>query len=52
VMHVSVRTARRRVDSGEWPSRRDGKKILVDVSALRPMTNEAVALEARRARVA
>lgn len=49
-MHVSVKTARRRVDAGEWPHRRDGKKVLVDVSALRTMTAGEIASKARRAR--
>ena len=50
VMHVSVKTARRRVDAGEWPSRRDGKRILVDLTALRPMGEEKVAALAMVAR--
>jgi hypothetical protein len=48
LMHVSEKTARRRVDAGEWPARRDGKKILVDVSSLRPMTEEEVEVAARK----
>ena len=43
VMHVSVKTARRRVDAREWPSRRDGKRILVDLAALQPISEEKVA---------
>lgn len=48
-MGVSVKTARRRVDSGEWPARQDGdgKRILVDLGALRPMSEEKIARLAR-----
>ncbi len=49
-MYVSEKTARRRVKAGEWPARQDGKKILVDVSALRPLTVEKVAKLAIAAR--
>jgi hypothetical protein len=49
-MGVSYATARRRVDASEWPVRRDGGRILVDLGALRPMSAEEVALLARRAR--
>jgi hypothetical protein len=48
--NISLKTASRRVHSGEWPSRKDGRKVLVDVSALRPMTNEEVAQTARKLR--
>lgn len=50
-MNVSEKTARRRVKSGEWPARRDGRKILVDLSALRPMDDEEVAQAALRLRM-
>jgi hypothetical protein len=43
VMHCSTKTAGRRVKSGEWPSRRDGGRVLVDLSALRPVSDEEVA---------
>jgi hypothetical protein len=49
-MHVSVKTARRRVDAGEWPSRRDGKRILVDLTALHPMAEQKIAELATSAR--
>ncbi len=48
-MHVSEKTARRRVRAGEWPARRDGKLVLVDLAALRPLTEEEVFSAARRA---
>jgi hypothetical protein len=47
---VSYATARRRVDAREWPARRDGGRILVDLGALRPFTDENLARLARRAR--
>ena len=49
-MGVSYATARRRVDAREWPARRDGHRILVDLGALRPMSDEEVEQMARRAR--
>lgn len=49
-MGVSVKTARRRVKSGDWPSRKDGRIILVDLSALRPIGEEEVAQLATRLR--
>ncbi len=49
-MGVSEKTARRRVSAGEWPARRDGRRVLVDLSELRPMTDEDVARAARAAR--
>ena len=49
-MGVSEKTARRRVRAGEWPSRRDGRKVLVDLSALRPMSEEEVARAAAELR--
>jgi excisionase family DNA binding protein len=49
-MHVSEKTARRRVRSGEWPARRDGRKLLVDLSALRPMNDAEIAEAAHRLR--
>jgi predicted site-specific integrase-resolvase len=51
-MGVSYATARRRVGAHEWPARRDGSRILVDVGALRPLTDEDLARVARRARAA
>ncbi len=48
-MHVSEKTARRRVRAGEWPARRDGNRVLVDLAALRPLTEEEVARAARLA---
>ncbi|HET7787936.1 MAG TPA: helix-turn-helix domain-containing protein [Myxococcales bacterium] len=49
-MGVSEKTARRRVQAGEWPARRDGRKVLVDLSALRPMSEEEVARAASELR--
>ena len=49
-MGVSEKTARRRVRAGEWPARRDGRKVLVDLSALRPMTDDEVARAAAQLR--
>ena len=49
-MGVSEKTARRRVRAGEWPARRDGRKVLVDLSALRPMTEDEVARAAAQLR--
>jgi hypothetical protein len=49
-MGVSYATARRRVDAHEWPARRDGGRILADLGALRPFTDENLARLARRAR--
>jgi len=49
-MGVSEKTARRRVRAGEWPARRDGRKVLVDLSALRPMTEDEVARAAAELR--
>ena len=42
-MGVSVKTATRRCQSGDWPSRRDGGRVLVDLSGLRPKTGEEIA---------
>jgi excisionase family DNA binding protein len=47
---VSLSTARRRVRNGEWPVRRDGRRVLVDLGALRPLSEEEVAREALRVR--
>lgn len=49
-MGVSYATARRRVDAREWPARRDGGRILIDLGGLRPMSDGEVALMTRRAR--
>lgn len=49
-MGVSEKTARRRVQAGEWPARRDGRKVLVDLSALRPLSEEEVARAAAELR--
>ena len=49
-MGVSEKTARRRVRAGEWPARRDGRKVLVDLSALRAMSEEEVARAAAQLR--
>lgn len=50
-MAVSEKTARRRIQAGEWPTRQDGdgRKLLVDLSALRPRSEEEIASLARRA---
>jgi excisionase family DNA binding protein len=40
---VSLSTARRRVRVGEWPTRRDGRRVLVDLSALHGMTEDDLA---------
>ena len=37
---VSLSTARRRVRDGEWPVRRDGRRVLVDLGTLHAKTNE------------
>jgi hypothetical protein len=50
LMGVSVKTARRRCDAGEWPSRKDGRNVLVDMSALKPLSIEDVARKARHLR--
>lgn len=47
---VSYATARRRASAGDWPVRRDGGRILVDL--VRPLTDEDLARMARRAREA
>lgn len=39
---ISVSTVKRRVASGAWPSRRDGGRILVDLSAMNIPTDEEV----------
>ncbi len=49
-MGCSVRTARRRVKSGEWPSRRDGGRLLVDLSGLHAITDDEIAATARKLR--
>jgi len=49
-MGVSEKTGYRRFDSGEWPGRRDGRKVLIDLSALRPMTHDEVARTAQKLR--
>lgn len=49
---VSLPTARRRVKAGEWPVRRDGRRVLVDLRMLHPITDEEVARLARQAREA
>jgi len=48
-MGVSEKSTRR-VRAGEWPARRDGRKVLVDLSALRPMTDDEVARAAAQLR--
>ena len=45
-MGVSTKTAARRVRAGDWPSRRDGGRVLVDLSGLRAKTGEEIAREA------
>ena len=47
---VSYATARRRVNAREWPARRDGGRILIDLGALRPLSDEEVTRIAYRAR--
>ncbi|HZZ84368.1 MAG TPA: hypothetical protein VFE30_07505 [Anaeromyxobacteraceae bacterium] len=47
---VSYATARRRASAHEWPTRRDGGRILVDLGALRPLADEDLARMAHRAR--
>ena len=47
---VSYATARRRAAAGDWPVRRDGGRILVDLGALRPFTEDDLRRMARRAR--
>ena len=49
-MGCSTKTAGRRVKSGEWPSRRDGGRVLVDLSLLHPLTDQDVAQTARKLR--
>ena len=48
-MACSVKKVSRRVKSGEWSSRRDGGRVLVDMSALHPVTDAEVAQLARQA---
>ncbi len=47
---LSGRTVRRRVRDGSIPVRRVGRRVLVDLGALRPLTGEEIAAEARDAR--
>lgn len=49
-MSVSEKTAGRRFAKGEWPGRREGRKILIDLSQLRPLSDEEVARKAFRLR--
>jgi len=49
-MGVSYATARRRAKNGEWPTRRDGGRLLVDVGALHPTSEDDLAQAAREAR--
>lgn len=37
---VSLATARRRVKAGEWPVRRDGRRVLVDMGAMGAKSKE------------
>jgi len=43
---VSLKTARRRVKSGEIPVKRSGRRVLVDLAALHPPTDAAVSAAA------
>lgn len=47
---VSLSTIRRRARDGSLPVRRVGRLIRVDLAAIRPLTGEEVAREARRLR--
>jgi excisionase family DNA binding protein len=47
---LSVSTVRRHVKDGSIPSRRIGRSIRVDVTALRPLSTEEVASDAWRLR--
>jgi len=47
---VSVRTIRRRIRAGELPTRKLGRRTLVDLSALRPLEEAEVIRLAREAR--
>jgi len=42
-MGVSYATARRRARAGEWSVRKDGSRIMVDLAALRPKSEEEIA---------
>ncbi len=46
-MRVSYATARRRAHTGEWPVRRDGGRILVDLTSLHPRSEAEIAHLAR-----
>jgi excisionase family DNA binding protein len=46
---VSEKTARRRVKDGTWPSRRDGGRVLVDLAAIRPLSEDEIARAANDA---
>lgn len=47
---VSLSTARRRVRDGDWPVRRDGRRVLVDLGALRPKSAEELSEASRSVR--
>src|SRR3989442_12310689 len=47
---VSLSTARRRVRDGEWPVRRDGRRVLVDLGTLPRNTDWELADVCRRLR--
>ena len=47
---VSERTLRRKIKSREIPSRKIGRRVLIDLAALRPMTEDEVVAAARAAR--
>jgi hypothetical protein len=46
-MGVSYATARRRARDGEWSVRKDGGRIMVDLTALHPKSEEEIAQLAR-----
>jgi hypothetical protein len=39
---ISVSTVKRRAHSGAWPCRRDGGRLLIDLSALNTLNDEEV----------
>jgi excisionase family DNA binding protein len=47
---LSGRTIRRRVRTGEIPARRVGRRILIDLAALKPLSTGDIAEAARAAR--
>ncbi len=50
LLGLSLSTVRRRVRDGTLPTRKVGRAIRLDVSALRPLSNEEVAEQAWRLR--